>query len=223
VSIEQKTEFPALIPVRAIAVGIAVTIAAAWVPQIDVMRALGALLADSVGLSPRAAGDCALFIFGACLALSNPRQSGMRLGAIREHWKRVAIVCALPVVITAIVYPMLPERPFARAGIEMWTLSPIAQDLVFAGFLYGWLERLVPGTISSHVRINRALVLAALCFAGWHLQNFGSAASNAYVIFQLAYTAVGFLLTGLSRQWTGSFLYLTMSHAAVNYIAWLTS
>jgi membrane protease YdiL (CAAX protease family) len=45
--------------------------------------------------------------------------------------------------------------------------------------------------------------------------------SPAFLAFQLLYTSAGFVLTGLSRQWTGSLLYATLSHSGVNFIAWV--
>ena len=42
------------------------------------------------------------------------------------------------------------------------------------------------------------------------------------MIFQLGYTFIGCVLLGISRQWTGSIVYATVTHTAVNYIAWST-
>jgi membrane protease YdiL (CAAX protease family) len=41
-----------------------------------------------------------------------------------------------------------------------------------------------------------------------------------FVAFQMFYTFLLLLLIGLSRQWTGSILYVTAAHTAINLIAW---
>jgi membrane protease YdiL (CAAX protease family) len=194
---------------RAVAVAAAVTLLAAAV------RGTLPLLAVGVGLALYAAA-----------AGWRRDELGLRAGPIGRHWPGVLLVCSVPVLLTALIYPGLAERPFANASAMMWTVSPFAQDLVFAGFLYGWFLRELPGRIcltvlaGQRVEIDRALVLAAACFAAWHLQNLAGGMSTGYVLFQLAYTSAGFVLTGLSRQWTGSFLYMTLSHSAVNWVAW---
>jgi len=163
--------------------------------------------------------DLVLLAMGLCLALSAPRRSGLCVGTIREHWRGVLLVCALPVLVTAVVYPNLAERPFGTSSWSMWAISPLAQDLIFVGFLYGWFERAFAGGKG----ISRALLLTALFFALWHLPNLGRGMSPGFVAFQMVYTAVGLLVVGLSRQWTGSILYAVATHTAVNAIAWLTS
>ena len=120
------------------------------------------------------------------------------------------------------LYPLLPERPFAGATFHMWLTSPWHQDLVFAGYLYGRFEQVAPSYIHPRIRIRWALVLAAVFFSLHHLPNL-LLVSGGYMIFQLAYTFLGLLLVGLARQWTGSMLYGAATHMAINLIAWITS
>ena len=47
----------------------------------------------------------------------------------------------------------------------------------------------------------------------------GSVVPGSWVVHELIHVSVGFVMTGLSRQWTGSMLYATLAHAAVNWIA----
>jgi membrane protease YdiL (CAAX protease family) len=105
----------------------------------------------------------------------------------------------------------------------MWLVSPLAQDLIFMGWLYGRLDRAFPAYVHEALRIRRAVPLGGAFFAAWHLQNLAGGMSSGFVAFQLAYTATGYVVTGLSRQWTGSMLYATASHSAVNFIAWWAS
>jgi len=103
--------------------------------------------------------------------------------------------------------------------MSMWLLGPFGQDLLFGGFLYGKLAPLYPHRLHRRIPIQGAIVVTALFFAAWHLPNFASMRPG-FVCFQLAYTFAAALLGGLSRQWTGSILYLTLAHSAANFIAW---
>lgn len=153
------------------------------------------------------------------LALTAPRRSGLRVGAIHEHWRGVLLVCGGAVLMTALVYPRLPVRPWGEAAITMWTLSPVAQQVFFFGYLYGRLDVSFPGYVHARVPLARALILSAAYFALWHLPNFFTLPLG-YVIFQVFYTGVLAIIPGLARQWTGSIYYGVLAHAGVNFIAW---
>jgi membrane protease YdiL (CAAX protease family) len=71
----------------------------------------------------------------------------------------------------------------------MWLISPLAQELVFTGYLYGRLEPLFPGYVHPRFRVRWALVVIGLCFAAWHLHNVGKLPA-AFVAFQLTSTFV---------------------------------
>jgi membrane protease YdiL (CAAX protease family) len=162
-------------------------------------------------------------VLGLVLAIPARHRSGLTLGRQPDSWLATAAVVGVPVVCVALIYPILPERPFAGASRDMWLLSPVAQDLWFLGVLYGRLDAVFRGDVHRHVPIRQALPLTALFFALWHLPNLLSTMSPGYVAFQLSYVFVGCVLVGLSRQWTGTIMYATLSHMAVNYIAWSTS
>jgi membrane protease YdiL (CAAX protease family) len=131
----------------------------------------------------------------------------------------VLLVCGGPILITAVVYPNLPERPFVNADWTMWALTPLREDLLFAGFLYGQFALAFPGNVHRRVALNRSLALTAIFFALWHVANLGNGMSGAYVAFQVIYVGVGATVIGLSRQWTGSVYYGMITHAATNAIA----
>lgn len=160
------------------------------------------------------------FAFGVLLVVASPKRYGVRIGLIRPHIGKTAFVCILPVVLTAIVYPQLPVRPFSGAPVGSWLISPLAQDLVFIGYLYTKFDDLFPGFIHRRVPIRWALIITGFFFAAWHLPNFAGIPAG-YVVFQLFYSFAGFVFIGLSRQWTGSIIYMTCVHMAVNLIAWL--
>jgi hypothetical protein len=48
----------------------------------------------------------------------------------------VAVVCGLPVLATALFLPLLGDLPWNRLSSSIWTIQPLAQELVFFGFLY---------------------------------------------------------------------------------------
>lgn len=161
-------------------------------------------------------------VAGLALALSAPEKSGLQVGAIRAHWKKVLLVCGGSVLVVAAVYPQLPTRPFDGASATMWLISPAAQELLFLGYLYGRLERAFPGYVHSKIPLAKALVITMFFFALWHLPNFFGIPA-AYVLFQLFYTGVLGIIPGLSRQWTGSIYYAVVTHSAINFIAWYAS
>lgn len=163
--------------------------------------------------------ECVAVAFGLLLTIGSPIRSGLRIGAIRANWWKVLIVCGIPIALTAAVYPQLSYRPFADSEPTMWLISPLAQDLIFLGFLYGRFEQLLPGYIHRRVPMRWCVPLTGLFFAAWHLQNL-ECMSTGYVVFQLCYTFLGGMLGGLSRQWTGSIFYAAAAHMAVNFIAW---
>ncbi len=165
------------------------------------------------------AHDLVSLALGALLALPAARASGLVLGA--RPPLRAVLVAAAPVVATLLVYPNLPTRPFAGQRVGMWAISPMAQDLLFVGYLYGRFDALAP-TPQSRRSPGPALWVTAALFAAWHLPNFRNMPSS-YVTFQLAYTFAGLIVTGLSRQWTGSALYAMATHVLVNFVAWMTS
>jgi membrane protease YdiL (CAAX protease family) len=165
-------------------------------------------------------GDLALIVVGLVLAAPAPRASGLCVGRIREHWKWVLALTAGPVAVTAVVYPLLPERPFRGSDLSIWLTSPLAQDLVFGGVIYRLLRPHFSGRIHRRLPFEWVLPVGGLFFAAWHLQNFAYF-STEYVLFQLAYTWTGYTVVGLTRQWTGSLLYIMLAHMAGNFAVWI--
>ncbi|HEX2094352.1 MAG TPA: CPBP family intramembrane glutamic endopeptidase, partial [Longimicrobiaceae bacterium] len=128
-------------------------------------------------------------LFGLLLTLPTRRRSGLVLGDIRSQWRRVLLVCGGPVLITALVYPLLPVRPFANAGFQMWAISPLAQSLVFIGYIYGRLDTVFSDFVHPRLPVRQSLVITAGLFALWHVPGFWSLPAG-YALFQLFYTSV---------------------------------
>ena len=163
-----------------------------------------------------------LIVMSLSLCLCAPRRSGLGFGSIRENWRRVVLINSAPIVLAMIVYPKLAERPFSGSHISSWTLSPLGQDMMFAGFLYGFLGLSFPGLVHRSVPLDKALLLAAAFFGLWHLPNLqvaGDMMSTEFVWFQVLYTSLGAATLGMSRQWTGSMWYGLVPHCVNNCIA----
>lgn len=208
---------------QALSLALVVTVAASAIPEWRVFA--HAWREDWLGLSSvpwPVLRSCVLLVLGLVLVLPTRERSGLRLGRIREHWRGVLLVCGTTVLATAAVYPLLPVRPFGRAHASMWAVSPQAQELVFSGFIYGYLESRFPEYIHPRVRIRRALVITTILFGLWHAPGFLTT-STAYVWFQLFYTGVLGIVPALTRQWTGSILPVVLCHTLVNFIAWTAS
>ncbi len=160
--------------------------------------------------------DVLLLLYATALVLA-ARTPLKLFGSIRSNAWRVALVCGVPVLLTLVAY-RFTSQPFRGSRIGFWLVSPLAQELLFTGFVFGVLERTWPSTQTW--RPTRTLLLTAVLFSMWHLPNL-STLPLRYVLFQLLYTFAGCLVLGLSRQWTGSILYATATHTLVNLIAWL--
>ena len=163
--------------------------------------------------------DVCLIAVGLILTLPAPRASGLCIGNIREHWRSVLLLTGIPVLGCAIVYPNLPERPFRGSDLSIWLTSPLAQDLIFGGVIYRLLRPHFSSYIHPRIKMEWVLPVGGLFFAAWHIQNFAYFPAG-YVVFQLVYTWAAYTFIGLTRQWTGSILYVNLAHMAGNFVPW---
>jgi membrane protease YdiL (CAAX protease family) len=152
------------------------------------------------------------------LVLPGAKAYGLCIGSIGKYWRRVLLFCAVPITLTWIAVSIMPANPFEGSSSGLWLISPLAQDLVFAGFLWPHFNRVFPGNLSSFVPIPKGVFLCATCFMLYHLVNFASMPAQ-FVCFQLFYTFVGGVWTGMTRFWTGSVIYMTITHMIVNFLA----
>lgn len=206
---------------ESLAVALAITVAASAVPDwwlvVELWRDHPSLRA----IPWKVVRKVILLLFGLALVLPTRKRSGLCIGDIKTHWRSVMLVCGLPPLVAALVYPNLPVRPYSNAYATMWLVSPFAQSLVFVGFLYGYLESSFSNYVHPRLPVRWALVLTMLLFGLWHAPNFANG-SAGYVWFQLFYTGILGIIPALSRQWTGSMLYVAMCHTAVNFVAWVS-
>ena len=137
-----------------------------------------------------------------------------------EVWK----AALLPCLIALAVGPWLPFRPRwtdpAAPQVMLWILvvSPIAEEWLFRGWVYGIFERLYgPSAFSATNPLPVAVWASALAFALWHLQN----AAGWPTALQVAYTAVLGLWLGRMRWQTGRIVDGMIAHALLNVSATL--
>ena len=162
--------------------------------------------------------DLSFLAFSLLLIAHDPVGYGVRVGSIGTMWRRVLLFCGGPLIITAIVCSQI-STPFSGGPITDWLISPIAQDLLFAGYLYRHLSEHFPGLVHDRLPIAKAILITAGFFALWHVPLLPMENVGAFIWFQLLYTFVGACLMGLVRQWTGSLVYGTLAHMAGNAIA----
>lgn len=163
--------------------------------------------------------DTLLLLFGLALTLPARSASGLRIGDVRNHWRKLLLLIGGPLLLTAIVYPNLSVRPFAGADLSIWLISPAAQDLIFGGTVYRLLRPHFATPIHRRIPMEWTLPVGGLFFAGWHVQNYTHMPAD-YVTFQLFYTWAAFTFVGLTRQWTGSLYYIIFAHMAGNGLVW---
>ena len=159
-----------------------------------------------------------LLLFSIILVCHDPAGYGIRLGdGMRHKWPWVLLICVFPIVATAICYPLLPSKPFSGAPLSTWLICPPAEDLLFAGYLYHGFSVHFPGKVSERFPANRCIFFTAAYFSLAHVPNITWI--GPFIWFQLVYTFFGACLVGVIRQWTGSMVYITIVHMAVNCIA----
>jgi len=157
-------------------------------------------------------------LFSVVLIAHDPAGYGLRVGDIRRQWKWVVPLCIVPLVLTWIVYPRLPVRPFTGDPMATWLISPLAQDMLFAGYFYRQFEKTFPGTVSKSLPFHKTILVTAAYFSVWHAVGLLYGAGS-FVYFQMVYTFFGACLMGAIRQYTDSFIYITAVHIGANFIA----
>lgn len=165
--------------------------------------------------------DVAFLVFGLLLVASHPVRSGITLGT-RQHRSKALAVAAV------IIGGVLTYR-FALEGNafddwstnwSIWAISPVAQELVFSGFILGFLNEYFPRWWHTSIPLTGAVVISALLFGMWHFipDLIFTDREMDWLIFRQAYTAIPWMLYAMTRLWTGTILYAVIMHIAVNFI-----
>jgi membrane protease YdiL (CAAX protease family) len=125
----------------------------------------------------------------------------------------------------SLVYPILNsfmdiETPAVEMGFAIWTITPVAEEILFRGFLYALLLRLFGLTHESPwEQTFPVLVVGALWFSLWHvsppaIQKYGWKIIGPQAILTFG---AGILFNSL-RFWTRSVWLLIPVHAAGNFM-----
>lgn len=153
------------------------------------------------------------------LTLCTPRRSGLILGDIKPHWRKVLLLTLGLLPLTVLARFLAGDaNPYPGWNL-FWiaVIIPVREELIFSGFLYGFLKIKFPGSVKLGIRFDHALLITAFFFSMFHLSNMGSIPTS-WLLFQLFYTFTHIAFIGLTRQWTGSILYIWFFHAASNLI-----
>lgn len=173
--------------------------------------------------------DFSLLGFGAVLVAVAPRRSGLTFGNRRTR-RAALIACALVVALALGVrfgvfdFAGLNEMRLRLVrgcpSLTSWAVSPLAQELIFTGFVLGYLQEHFPKRVHPNLPVTGAVVMTALLFGLWHFvpDHTSPFASADFTAFRFAYTVGGMLVYGVVRLWTGSILYSVITHTAVNYM-----
>ncbi|MCA9057818.1 MAG: CPBP family intramembrane metalloprotease [Planctomycetaceae bacterium] len=156
---------------------------------------------------------------GLLLVGGSPRKYGLCRGNLRPHRGRVMAMIGLPLTVATIGCQFIPLPEWMGQNMALWMISPLAQDLVFGGFIYVLIESVFPGDLHQRLPIRRTVVISGIFFSLHHLPNV-LYSPVWFVLLQLCYTYLGYLMMGLVRQWTGSLLYVTFTHSLGNLIGW---
>lgn len=165
-----------------------------------------------------------LFVAGA-LCFLTLRTSGLGLGdrlGWQRHWKAILVLCVIPPLVSLAVYPNFTSRPFYGASSGFWLLLPLAEELLFTGFIYGQMTTVFGKPSQSwQGAFGSAPLITASLFSIYHWSDlrFSDGASIfgfSYASLQMIYALFSSLLMMNIRRWTDSIWPAVLSHIAVN-------
>ena len=131
--------------------------------------------------------DLFFLAFSLLLIAHDPVGYGVRVGSIGTMWRRVLLFCGGPLIVTAIVCSQI-STPFSGGPITGWLISPIAQNLLFAGYFYRHLSEHFPGLVHDRLPIAKAILITAGFFALWHVPNDSNRESSGRLFGFSCYT-----------------------------------
>lgn len=165
--------------------------------------------------------DIALLVFGLLLVASHPVRSGITLGTGQHRSK---VLTAMAIIIGGVLAYRLIIGVGAFDGWStswsIWAISPVAQELVFSGFILGLLNEHFPRWWHPSLPLTGAVVLSAALFGMWHFipDLIFDDGDWTWLLFRQAYTAIPWMLYAMTRLWTGTILYAVIMHVIANFI-----
>ncbi len=154
-------------------------------------------------------------VVASLLVTAAPLRSGLIVPRLQNVWPRVIGTCVG--CVAGGLFIAYQTHTLELRSIDhdhwLWLVGPIGEDLVIAGFLFGKFDSLWPGPLFRWLPVRRTVVLTAVFFALYHALNFQSMNSTRLY----TQSAVVFLIAAavcLTRQWTGSILFVMLTHVA---------
>jgi len=139
--------------------------------------------------------------------------------------KSVLLIC-LSLTFTNILVSFLVNKStthgFEGSPWTYWILSSLTQEVVFAGLIYGLLEKLFPVEPTNR-KLARFfpthLCLTAVLFGAWHFRNHVMIDMSLLLnLGQIILCTMIYLIILQTRRLSGSILFTCLSHVAVNAI-----
>jgi membrane protease YdiL (CAAX protease family) len=142
-----------------------------------------------------------------------------------DAWKpqRAQSLIVAGLIVASFLYPVVNHvadysTPVSRMGIVVWTLTPVAEEILFRGLLYALLVAFFqPPANASWQDMLPVIVLGAAWFSLWHVSPQAIHKYGWELIGLQAFLTfgAGLLFNGL-RYWTGSIWWVIPVHAVGN-------
>jgi membrane protease YdiL (CAAX protease family) len=179
-------------------------------------------------VGPHNAFGYMLLVAGIALTCYNPDGFGVRLGQWRDHrrvWWLYAIGVGFLVIYVpafTLIDPFYQPRP---GWIGLFTIGPLAEELIFRGFLFAVLVDLAGAKYDPKRTPTWPVVVNAVLFGLWHLGPLykaayeGTTAELWQAPIRVAVTGTGGLYLCALREKTGSILGPALFHMLFNLLA----
>lgn len=149
------------------------------------------------------------------LTIWAPRTFGLIWARTWTAHRMVTIVGG-GMVAVAIVGMLFIRVPFYGGSSAIFLCVPLAEELLFRGFLFAVLDDAFPRKWSfGRLRLSIAIVVTAFAFGLWHLGGLRMP-TDGFIMFQVIYATIAGLLLAIMRENTGSIWAPWVVHFVVN-------
>jgi len=176
-------------------------------------------------VGPRNARAYMMMLAGIALTCTNPAAFGVTFGRHRRAWWLYAIgfgFLVMYVPLFRLADPFYQPRP---GWIGLFTVGPLAEELIFRGFLFAVLVDLAGSRYNPKKLLTAPVVWCGVLFGLWHLGPLyraaieGTTAGLWQAPVRVVVTGVGGLYLAALREKTGSILGPTLMHGLFNLLA----
>lgn len=144
-----------------------------------------------------------------------------------ESWKpdRRQSLVVLLLIGLSVIYPIFHigfgnVNPIKKMGFVTWTITPVQEEIIFRGFIYSLLLRLLKKSDNLPLReIMPVILLGAIWFSLWHLSPHAIGKYGwGFMTVQLVLTFGAGIIFNVLRYWTRSIWLIMPVHAAGNFM-----